>query len=470
MNSLALILAILCTGLAPCSTPAPRNSAGNYLLPGVLGDVPYSNNLTMDAYAPEGRPRPAAIIIHGQDGNKRTHITPLFELLDRAGYAWFSVDYNSQSDVAEAIQFIRCPGRFNVSTDFTLIGEDRGGRIALDFAAQGGFSGVATFGAKFGAEKPAPLPPHTRVLMIQGAADAGSSRNPEEWCKKTPGCEFFPVAGESSHFEHWHPNRWDWKEAFTAWLRNDRRGLWKDIPYSRPGGRPLLMDLFIPTGPGPFPAVVMVHGGGWETGDKVTSLSPLFEPLASAGFAWFSIDYRLAPYVHIPDELEDLRAAIRYVRTHPAWFHVDPHRIAILGESSGGHVVAEVASEPCPGCEVQAVVSFYGVYDLMRLAQEPAWKDWVPHWFERPNLETLRESSPLSHVSPQLPPMLIIQGTQDPLYQGTLEYAERLKEAHAHYKLILLEGAPHGMEDWEGHPEWLSYKNALVHWLLEVLK
>ena len=150
INSLPLILAILSTGLAPCSTPSTGNPAGNYLLPGGLGDVPYSNNLTLDAYAPQGQSRPAAIIIHGPDGNKRTHITPLFELLDRAGYAWFSVDYKSQSDVAKAIQFIRCPGRFNVSSDFTLIGEDQGGRIALDIAAQGGIRGVVTFGARFG--------------------------------------------------------------------------------------------------------------------------------------------------------------------------------------------------------------------------------------------------------------------------------------------------------------------------------
>ena len=470
MNSLLLILAVVTTGLAPCSAPVPRGPAGNYLLPGVLGDVPYRDNLTMDAYAPAGQPRPAAVIIHGIDGNKRTHITPLFELLDRAGYAWFSVDYGSESDVAEAIRFIRCPGRFNVSKDFTLIGEDMGGQIAFDLAARGSLRGVVTFGAKFGADKPKQLPPETRVLMIQGTADPGPSGIAEGWCKEIRGCEFLPVPGESSHFEHWHPDHWGWKEAFTAWLRDDRRGLWRDIPYSRPGGRPLLMDAFIPAGPGPFPTVIMVHGGGWETGDKVTSLSPLFEPLARAGFAWFSIDYRLAPYVHIPDELEDLRAAIRYVRTHSAWFHIDPNRVAILGESSGGHLVAQVASEPCPGCEVQAVVSFYGVYDLPRLARDPVWKEWVPHWFEKPSLEALLESSPISHVSSQLPPLLLIQGTEDSLYMGTLEYAARLKEAHAHYKLILVEGAPHGMEDWEGHPGWVSYKQGLVEWLSEVLK
>jgi alpha-L-fucosidase 2 len=214
----------------------------------------------------------------------------------------------------------------------------------------------------------------------------------------------------------------------------------------------------------------MAHGGGWETGDKVTSLSPLFEPLARAGFAWFSIDYRLAPYVHIPDELEDLRAAIRYVRTHPAWFHIDPDRLAILGESSSGHLVAQLGSKPCPGCEVQAVVSFYGVYDLTRLAQDSEWKPWVPHWFEKPLPEVLREFSPVFCISSEMPPLLLIQGTEDALYKGTLEYAARLKETHADYKLILIEGAPHGMEDWEGHPEWVSYKQELIEWLSEVIK
>ena len=471
MHNLLLILAVATTGLAPCSSAIPQGPDGNYLLPGVAGDIPYHDNFTLDAYAPPGQPRPAAVIIHGSQGNKRTHITPLFELLDRAGYAWFAVDYGSESDVAEAIRFIRCPGRFNVSNDFTLIGQDRGAQIALNLATQGGFRGVVTFGAKFEAGPSKPLPPKTRILMIQGTADPDvPTEIAERYCKGFPDCEFLPVPGEGYDFEHWHPAHWAWKEIFTAWLRGDRRGLWKDITYDRPGGRPLLMDAFIPKGPGPFPAVIMAHGGGWETGDKVTSLSPLFEPLARAAFAWFSIDYRLAPYVHIPDELEDLRAAIRYVRTHPAWFHIDPNRLAILGESSSGHLVAQLASQPCPGCEVQAVVSFYGVYDLTRLAQDSEWKPWVPHWFEKPSPEMLREFSPLSGISSEMPPLLLIQGTQDPLYEGTLEYAARLKEAHADYKLILIEGAPHGMEDWEGHPEWVSYKQELIEWLSEVIK
>jgi acetyl esterase len=469
MASLPLIFAALAMGLAPCSAPVSRSPAGNYLLPDVLGDVPYLNGLTMDAYAPEGRPRPAVIIIHSREGNKRTHITPLFELLDRAGYAWFSADYHSQSDIAEAIRYIQCPGRFNISSVSILIGEYTGASIAIDLAAKGDFKGVVTFGAKFTGENPPRLPQGTPILMIQGLADADSAKSDEAWCNELSQCQFFPLPGEGHEFEHWHPEHGTWKETFTAFLRNDRRGLWKDITYSRPDGRPLLMDAFIPTGQGPFPGVIMVHGGGWETGDKVTTLSPLLEPLARADFAWFSIDYRLAPYYHIPDELDDLRAAIRYVRAHPDWFHVDPNRVAALGESSAGHVVAEVASEPCPGCEVQAVVSFYGVYDLTKLAGQPSWKSWVPHWFAIPSLETLEEYSPISHVSAQLPPILLIQGTDDPLYPGTMDYAARLKEAHARYKLIILQGAPHGMEEWESRPDWVPYKAEMVEWLTHAL-
>jgi len=232
-----------------------------------------------------------------------------------------------------------------------------------------------------------------------------------------------------------------------------------------------LMDAYLPEGTGPFPAVIIVHGGGWEAGDKVTYVSPVFEPLARAGIAWFSLDYRLTPYVHVAQQLDDIRAGIRYVRGHADRFHVDRNRIALLGESASGHLVSEVASRPCPDCEVRAVVSFYGVYNFTPWSQaSEGWErsalkrlfgDWTP--------DLLREYSPIEHVNAHLPPTLLVQGTQDELHKGTLEYAARLKEAGAPYELLLLEGAPHGMENWEGHTEWVHYKQKVVEWLLAVL-
>jgi len=457
-------------------------AVGNYITPGVLGDLPYHGDLTLDAYTPEGEPHPVAVIIHGSYGDKRTHLTQLFEPVGRAGFAWFSVDYRNREDVKEAIQFIRCPGRFNISSVMFLIGEDTGGEIALELAAAGGFQGVATFGVKLSGQfvarmlgnkgQPRRVLPAVPVHMFHGTDDDESpSAQAQAICKEMPSCVFHAVSGGIHQFENWHQDEWAWKEDLTAWLRGDRRGLWKDIVYARPAGRDLLMDGYIPEGSGPFPVAIIVHGGGWEAGDKVTYVSPIFEPLARSKIGWFSIDYRLTPYVRVPDQLEDVRSAIRFVRQHAERFHIDPKRLALIGESASGHLVAQVASEPCPDCEAQAVVSFYGVYDLTHWWHGQEWqRQMLTRILGDVPPETAARYSPIEHVANSLPPMLLIQGTKDELYKGTLEYAARLKKAGAHFDLVLLEGAPHGMENWEGHPEWVIYKQRLVQWLWSVFE
>ena len=307
--------------------------------------------------------------------------------------------------------------------------------------------------------------------MIQGTGD--DEVKPAEvqaFCAKVLGCTYFPVAQAIHNFENWHPDQWYWKEELRAWLRGDQRGLWKDLAYSRPDGRDLLLDAYVPEGKGPIPAVIIVHGGGWEAGDKGTYVSPVFAPLAQAGFAWFSIDYRLTPYVHVPEQLEDVRNAIRFVRRHADWFHVDSKRVALLGESASGHLVAQVVSTPCPDCDVQAVVSFYGVYNFEHWAKDPDFTRMFQRMFANPDATTLRQYSPLNYASAHLPPMLIIQGTGDELYPGTEEYIRRLDEVHARHQVVLVPKAPHGMENWEGHPEWMFYKQKLVEWLQKALK
>jgi alpha-L-fucosidase 2 len=481
MLSLA-ILAIALTPATTCSKPTPSQPAGNFITPGVRGDVIYHDGLTLDAYAPEGPPRPAAVIIHGSYGNKRTHVTQLFEPLSRSGFGWFSVDYRTLEDVEEAVRFIRCPGRFNITSVMFLIGADTGGEIALELAARGRFHGVATFGLKpspkfiasvlGGRSQGRRTLPGVPVHMFHGTDDDESPlAQAQAICKEMPSCVFHSVPGGIHEFENWHPDQWFWKEDLTAWLRGDRPGLWKDIVYARPDGRDLLMDACIPEGSGPFPAAIIVHGGGWEAGDKVTYVSPLFEPLAKSRIAWFSIDYRLTPYARVPDQLDDVRSAIRYVRQHAERFHIDQNRLALIGESASGHLVTQVASEPCPDCSPQAVVSFYGVYNLTQWANGEEWqRHALTRLFGDRVPEAAARYSPLEHITSSLPPILLIQGTKDELYEGTLEYAARLREAGAHSELVLLEGAPHGMENWEGHPEWAFYKQKLLEWLRSVLE
>src|SRR6266699_509095 len=103
----------------------------------------------------------------------------------------------------------------------------------------------------------------------------------------------------------------------------------KDIVYREVQGIALLMDAHLPDGAGPFPAAVLVHGGGWIAGDKQQYITYLFQPLAEAGFAWFSINYRLAPKFTFPAAAEDVGAAIDYVQKNPSRYRVDPRRIVL---------------------------------------------------------------------------------------------------------------------------------------------
>src|SRR5579883_126120 len=121
-------------------------------------------------------------------------------------------------------------------------------------------------------------------------------------------------------------------------------GVQSDIEYGKAGGVSLLMDASIPDGPGPFPTVIVVHGGGWQNGDKQKNCAPLFEPLSKAGFAWFSVNYRLAPQYRYPAAVDDVVAAIRFIEAHAKEYKVDRKRVAITGESAGGHLVSLIGA------------------------------------------------------------------------------------------------------------------------------
>ncbi|HET7535264.1 MAG TPA: alpha/beta hydrolase, partial [Candidatus Didemnitutus sp.] len=123
-------------------------------------------------------------------------------------------------------------------------------------------------------------------------------------------------------------------------------GLHPDIEYGRADGVSLKLDVSVPEGEGPFPVAILVHGGGWSSGDKAGSdkpgngadITPWFAPLTTAKFTWFSINYRTAPEHRWPACFEDVQTAIRWVKAHAKEFKGDPNRIAILGHSAGGHL------------------------------------------------------------------------------------------------------------------------------------
>ncbi len=123
-----------------------------------------------------------------------------------------------------------------------------------------------------------------------------------------------------------------------------------DVEYARRGDLSLKLDAHVPEGKGPFPAVILVHGGGWEEGEKAgIFVAPLLPVLDRSGLAWFTIDYRLAPKYTYPAPVEDVQDAIRWVKKHAKEYRVDPNRIVLMGESAGGHLVALIAARPNQG-------------------------------------------------------------------------------------------------------------------------
>src|ERR1700722_739422 len=110
--------------------------------------------------------------------------------------------------------------------------------------------------------------------------------------------------------------------ALVSTARSEYR---ENVEYGRAGDSSLRLDAHVPDGPGPFPAAIIVHGGAWVTGDRKRSVEPLFQPLSSHGFAWFSISYRLAndsssggfaPALMLGTQIDDVRQAVAYVRSH----------------------------------------------------------------------------------------------------------------------------------------------------------
>ena len=245
----------------------------------------------------------------------------------------------------------------------------------------------------------------------------------------------------------------------------------RDVEFARPAGVVLTLDASIPRSATPQPAVILVHGGGWEAGDKQTYIRPWFRTLSDAKIAWFSINYRLAPRWKHPAAVEDVEEAVRWVVSKAKGFSIDARRIAIMGESAGGHLAALAALRG--QTRVAALVSFYGIHDL------PVWfrsRGEVPkniaQYLPSSDPAALTRISPVSYVGRGSPPMLLVHGTADKgvHYEQSRLLCEAASAMGVKCDLLLIDGAPHGVENWEGETRFQVWKPRLTGWLREVLK
>lgn len=242
---------------------------------------------------------------------------------------------------------------------------------------------------------------------------------------------------------------------------------------TRPSG-PLQLDASIPDGPGPFSAIIIVHGGAFTMGSKVTYVPPIFQPLARAGFAWFTIDYRLAPAATAKDQLDDVLSALAWVHQHAAQYKVDPKRVVLLGESAGAYLVDVVAMVAPKETPIAAVVSFYGPADLTsdEFKLPPALRPFFGLTPQTTDVEAqLRSVSPYYMVHAGLPPFLLLHGSADEQvpYQQSPRFCDALKAKGNQCELYTIPDARHGMGQWEQNAGQLEYKQKVVDWLKQTL-
>jgi acetyl esterase/lipase len=259
-----------------------------------------------------------------------------------------------------------------------------------------------------------------------------------------------------------------------------------DVEFARPGGFSLTLDLKTPEGNGPFPAAIIVHGGSFSHGNKRTYITPLFDVLSGAGFAWFTINYRLAPDYQFPVAVEDVESAVRWVKANASKYHVNAGRIALIGESAGGYLVAYAGAHSGRGANVAAVVDFYGPNDLVLQTEKrrsepddpakppsPGLMEFLgfKSWHDAGVVEKLRAVSPTSFISNRMPPFLFIHGNDDEQvpYEQSPKMCEAMRKAGAKCEIVTVEGGRHGMMSWEKDASRQHWKQDMVRWLERTL-
>lgn len=235
------------------------------------------------------------------------------------------------------------------------------------------------------------------------------------------------------------------------------RILERNVTYRTVDGVAMRMDILYPKSGGPWPGLIWVHGGGWIGGDK----APLPPILADTGCLVASLNYRIFPAFRFPAMIEDVKAAIRYLRAHAVVTNLDPTRIALIGHSAGGHLVAlaglageEAGWDVGPYLEqssrVQAVIPMAGPTDLTR-----PYPDWADELFEGVfGNDQLAWASPVTHVHPDAPSFMIIHGDKDDVVYVDQAHAlhAALVRAGAAAELVIVQNAGHGFEPVGGLP------------------
>ena len=253
----------------------------------------------------------------------------------------------------------------------------------------------------------------------------------------------------------------------------------RDVEYGRAGERPLLLDMVRPKQPaaGPLPLVVFIHGGGWRGGNKSGGVRQVARLVASGNYVGASVEYRLTGEASWPAQIHDCKAAIRWLRANAEKYNIDPGKIAVWGGSAGGHLVSMLGTSgdvkklegangsPEQSSRVSCVVDFCGPSNFlapkkMEGGREPSAVTALLGGAPEENKDVAKEASPITYVTKDDPPFLIVHGTEDgtvPIQQAEMLY-EALTKNGVDATFIKIIGGGHGV----GGPEVIERVHAFL--------
>jgi acetyl esterase/lipase len=275
----------------------------------------------------------------------------------------------------------------------------------------------------------------------------------------------------------------------------------QDVIYGRKFGTALTMDVFTPNKDPKGIGVIIVVSGGFFSSHE--SIMPAFvQPLTDRGYTVFAVVHGSQPRYTVPEIIQDMNRAVRFIRYHARDYGIDPDRIGVTGASAGGHLSLMLGTAGAKGdpsakdpvdresSRVQAVACFFPPTDFLNYGKpgdekihptdhappfraafdyrelDKASRLWVPITDPKRLQQIARQISPVSHVTPDDPPTLIVHGDQDPLVplQQSQRIVEEFRKAGVETNLVVKKGAGHG---------WLGLnkdESQLIDWFDKYLK
>jgi acetyl esterase/lipase len=257
-----------------------------------------------------------------------------------------------------------------------------------------------------------------------------------------------------------------------------------DSPY---GKRDLHLDIFRPEKKGKYPALLLIHGGGWRSGNKTMDV-PLAQQIAVRGYVTATVEYRLSPEALYPAAVYDINAAIRFLRANAKKYNIDPDRIAISGSSAGGQLAALIGMTgdakkfegndrvKSVSSKVQAIIDIDGVLDFTDPNEsakdtDPSKPSAGAYWFgatfnQAP--EKWIEASPLIYAGRNTPPVLFVNSALPRFHAGRDSVIAVLDKYHIYNEVHTIPNTPHPF--WLFHPWFEPTVEYMIAFLDKILK